>query len=134
MDAHDGNGPAIPAKEDADPQRYSPRHGPGNARNRRRWRFVPLSQAVRSTQAPMRLPLPIEARPQAIPAFRPRTEKTMPLDDNIRDAIVDELSRQAENSGSALKVDLSGEQLIIHGAVNIDDLVMVIAGSLAGGP
>jgi hypothetical protein len=58
----------------------------------------------------------------------------MPLADNIREAIVDELHRQAENSESTLKVELAGEQLIIHGPVNIDDLVMVIAGSLAGGP
>jgi hypothetical protein len=61
-------------------------------------------------------------------------ENAMNIHDHIRDAIVDELQRQSENSGSALSVDLNDERLVINGPINLDDLVMVIAGSLAGGP
>jgi hypothetical protein len=56
------------------------------------------------------------------------------LEKSVREAIIDELVRQAENSGSALTVKLEEEQVIINGPVDLDDLVMVIAGSLAGGP
>lgn len=58
----------------------------------------------------------------------------MELHDTLRESIIDELRRQAENSGSALKVDVRGEQVVVNGPVDLDDLVMVIAGSLAGGP
>jgi hypothetical protein len=58
----------------------------------------------------------------------------MSMQDTVREAIIDELRRQADNSGSALKVDVQGEKLVINGPINLDDLVMVIAGSLAGGP
>lgn len=58
----------------------------------------------------------------------------MTMHDTVRSAIIDELQRQADNSGSKLKVEAGEEIVVIHGPVNIDDLVMVIAGSLAGGP
>jgi hypothetical protein len=58
----------------------------------------------------------------------------MSMDETIRTAIIDELRRQADNSGDALRVEVREERLIIDGAVNLDDLIMVIAGSLAGGP
>lgn len=61
-------------------------------------------------------------------------ETLMNLHDHIRDAIIDELQRQADNGGASLKVEVENDRLVINGPVNLDDLVMVIAGSLAGGP
>jgi hypothetical protein len=59
----------------------------------------------------------------------------MNLEKHIRAAIIDELQRQADNSRSNLKVEIAGDdELVINGHVNLEDLVMVIAGSLAGGP
>ena len=58
----------------------------------------------------------------------------MAMQDTMRAAIIDELNRQAENGGSQLKVEVSDDIVLINGPVNIDDLVIVIAGSLAGGP
>jgi hypothetical protein len=58
----------------------------------------------------------------------------MGLEKTVRETIIDELRRQAENSGSALTIEVQDERVIINGPVNLDDLVMVIAGSLAGGP
>jgi hypothetical protein len=56
------------------------------------------------------------------------------VEGSIRDAIVDELKRQAENSGSKLKVEIGEDLVTIHGPVDLDDLVMVVLGSVAGGP
>jgi hypothetical protein len=58
----------------------------------------------------------------------------MTVEDEIRAAIVDELKRQAEIRPSDLKVDASGERLVVNGTVDLDDLVMVVLGSVAGGP
>jgi hypothetical protein len=58
----------------------------------------------------------------------------MTIHDHIRDAIIDELRRQADNDAASLKVEVEDDRLVINGPVNLDDLIMVIAGSLAGGP
>jgi hypothetical protein len=58
----------------------------------------------------------------------------MSMDDILREAIVEELRRQADNSGGALKVEAGEDRLVVNGPVDLDDLVMVIAGSVAGGP
>ena len=58
----------------------------------------------------------------------------MNIHDHIRDAIIDELLRQADNGDASLKVEVENDRMVINGPVNVDDLVMVIAGSLAGGP
>ncbi|WP_182084799.1 hypothetical protein [Aureimonas sp. ME7] len=58
----------------------------------------------------------------------------MTVETEIRKAIVEELKRQAENSGSSLRVEASPDLVTIHGPVNLDDLVMVVMGSVAGGP
>lgn len=59
----------------------------------------------------------------------------MQLEEHVRDAISGELKRQAETSGGKLKV-IPGENAAfeVQGTINIDDLVMAITGSLAGGP
>lgn len=59
----------------------------------------------------------------------------MKLEDHVRDAIHGELMRQAEASGGELQVARADQALLqVQGPVNVDDLVMAITGSLAGGP
>lgn len=61
------------------------------------------------------------------------------LEEKLKDAIVGELLRQAANRRQALKVQgsddaQSSEELIVNGKIDLGALVMVIAGSVAGGP
>jgi hypothetical protein len=59
----------------------------------------------------------------------------MSAETKVREAIIAELKRQAANKGSDLRVDADDEaHLRIEGRVNLDDLVMVVLGGLAGGP
>ena len=59
----------------------------------------------------------------------------MNLEDKVREAIVAELRRQAEAGQQGLRVNSGeGEMITIEGRVNLDELAMVIVGSLAGGP
>ena len=58
----------------------------------------------------------------------------MSTESQIREAIIGELERQAENSGSQLRVETGEDRVVIHVPVDLDDLVMVILGSVAGGP
>ena len=60
----------------------------------------------------------------------------MDLQEKIRDAIVAELNRQAEAaSDPAPKVDTSEPGYAkIDGRIDLDALIMVVAGALAGGP
>jgi|1185.fasta_scaffold220068_2 hypothetical protein len=59
----------------------------------------------------------------------------MDLNDTVRDAIVAELQRQAEVEDPAPKVDLSEPGYVrIDGRIDIEALIMVVAGALAGGP
>lgn len=55
------------------------------------------------------------------------------LEEKLKQAIISELKRQAANAPRLLQVDDS-KDLLVNGKVNIDELVMVIAGSVAGGP
>ncbi|WP_170991399.1 MULTISPECIES: hypothetical protein [Bradyrhizobium] len=56
------------------------------------------------------------------------------LEEKLRDAILNELKRQAANQPQVLKVEGSAEELTVNGKIDLADLVMVIAGSVAGGP
>ncbi|AWI87867.1 MULTISPECIES: hypothetical protein [Methylorubrum] len=59
----------------------------------------------------------------------------MDLQTTIRDAILTELQRQAEATDAAPKVSLAEDGFVdIQGRIDIDALIMVITGSLAGGP
>ncbi|HEX2256666.1 MAG TPA: hypothetical protein VHG92_08205 [Afifellaceae bacterium] len=59
----------------------------------------------------------------------------MSAEDNLREAIIAELRRQAANKEGELRVEaVDDSHVTIEGRVNTDDLVMVILGSLAGGP
>lgn len=56
------------------------------------------------------------------------------LEEKLKEAIIGELKRQAANRPQLLKVEGSPEELVVHGKIDLADLVMVIAGSVAGGP
>ena len=59
----------------------------------------------------------------------------MNLDDALRTAILAELKRQAEVEEPAPEVDLSEPGYVrISGRIDLDALLMVIAGAVAGGP
>lgn len=59
----------------------------------------------------------------------------MDLQTTIRDAILTELQRQAEATDAAPKFSLAEDGFVdIQGRIDIDALIMVITGSLAGGP
>jgi hypothetical protein len=58
----------------------------------------------------------------------------MRVENTIREAIIDELRRQAEISGSRLQVEATEDLVTINGPIDVDDLVMVVLGSVAGGP
>ncbi len=58
----------------------------------------------------------------------------MTVEDSIREAIVAELQRQAEISEGRLSLRETEAGVEIRGPVNLDDLVMVVMGSVAGGP
>jgi hypothetical protein len=55
------------------------------------------------------------------------------MEEQLRTAIIDELKRQAETS-SGLTVREDDDRLIVEGPIDVDALVMVVAGSVAGGP
>jgi hypothetical protein len=59
----------------------------------------------------------------------------MSAETKVREAILAELERQAANKGAELRVEAEDDVHVrIEGRVNIDDLVMVVLGGLAGGP
>jgi len=55
------------------------------------------------------------------------------MEEQIRAAIVEELTRQAEISAE-LEVRQDGDRLVVNGPIDIDAIIMVVAGSVAGGP
>ena len=55
------------------------------------------------------------------------------LEEKLKEAIVAELKRQAANDPQSLRVK-SADGLIVEGKIDLDDLTMVIAGAVAGGP
>lgn len=59
---------------------------------------------------------------------------TLMLEEKLKEAIVGELKRQAANQPQSLKVEGPSEELIVNGKIDVAELVMVIAGSVAGGP
>lgn len=59
----------------------------------------------------------------------------MDLEDQVRDAVVGELTRQAEASEGRLKAERQGDgKLRVEGEVDLDALAMAVVGSVAGGP
>jgi hypothetical protein len=56
------------------------------------------------------------------------------LEEKLKESIIGELKRQAANRPQSLKVEGSSEELVVNGKIDLAELVMVIAGSVAGGP
>ena len=56
------------------------------------------------------------------------------MENQVRDAILTELKRQSEDPECSLNVSNSGSRLSVDGDIDLDALVFVIVGSLAGGP
>ncbi len=56
------------------------------------------------------------------------------LEEKLTESIIGELKRQAANAPKALKVEGNSEELVVNGKIDMAALVMVIAGSVAGGP
>lgn len=55
------------------------------------------------------------------------------MEEKLRMAISDELRRQADIDPE-LNVQEDEDRLVVNGPIDLDALVMVIAGSVAGGP
>jgi hypothetical protein len=55
------------------------------------------------------------------------------LDEKLKEAIVGELKRQAADKPQSLNVNDS-RGLVVDGEIDLDSLIMVVAGSVAGGP
>ena len=55
------------------------------------------------------------------------------LEGKLKGAIVAELKRQAANNPQSLSIE-SSDGLVVRGKIDLDDLAMVIAGAVAGGP
>jgi hypothetical protein len=60
-------------------------------------------------------------------------ERLHVLEEKLKEAIVAELKRQAANDPRSLSVEQS-DGLVVKGRIDLDDLTMVIAGAVAGGP
>ena len=59
----------------------------------------------------------------------------MNMEDQVRDAIVEELKRQAEVAAGELRLTDEGNDLLtVEGRVNLDELAMAVVGAVAGGP
>ena len=56
------------------------------------------------------------------------------VEEQIRDAILTELRRQSEDPECNLSFSQAGSRLAVDGEIDLDALVFVIVGSLAGGP
>jgi hypothetical protein len=56
------------------------------------------------------------------------------IEDSVREAIIAELERQAKDRPSKLKVERGEDELQVSGSVQLDELVMAVIGSVAGGP
>lgn len=65
---------------------------------------------------------------------RDMTKELPVLEEKIKESIVAELKRQAEERPEALKVSGSVDRLKVDGEIDLDALAMVVIGSMAGGP
>lgn len=59
----------------------------------------------------------------------------MNIQNTIREAIVAELRRQAEAGEDSPLIDIRDDEfVVINGRIDLDALIMVVEGALAGGP
>ncbi|CAA9396673.1 MAG: hypothetical protein AVDCRST_MAG15-760 [uncultured Rubellimicrobium sp.] len=55
------------------------------------------------------------------------------MEEKVRNAIIEELTRQSAEMPD-LKLRVAEPGVIVHGPVDLDALVMVVLGAMAGGP
>ncbi|MER9134714.1 hypothetical protein NKI20_00140 [Mesorhizobium sp. M0830] len=60
--------------------------------------------------------------------------KARPLEVKAITGVIEELERQAAENPSKLKVRRDGDKIVVDGEIDVDALVMVVVGSMAGGP
>jgi hypothetical protein len=56
------------------------------------------------------------------------------LEEQVQEAIMLELRRQAETWPQRLQVDVADERLTVSGEIDLEELAMAIVGAVAGGP
>jgi hypothetical protein len=62
-------------------------------------------------------------------------EECAMFEEKVKEAIVEELKRQAELKPGTLSLSgASDSKVVVNGEIDLDDLVMVVIGSVAGGP
>ncbi|WP_315918256.1 hypothetical protein [Mesorhizobium sp. SP-1A] len=64
----------------------------------------------------------------------PAVVNEQPLEAKAITGVIEELERQAAENPSKLKVRREGGKTIVNGEVDVDALVMVVVGAMAGGP
>jgi hypothetical protein len=64
----------------------------------------------------------------------PAVVNEQPLEAKAITGVIEELERQAAENPSKLKVRREGGKTIVDGEVDVDALVMVVVGAMAGGP
>jgi hypothetical protein len=57
-----------------------------------------------------------------------------PLEAKAITGVIEELERQAAENPEKLKVRRTGDRIAVDGEIDVDALVMVVVGSMAGGP
>jgi hypothetical protein len=60
--------------------------------------------------------------------------REQPLEAKAITAVVEELERQAAENPSKLQTRRNGDRITVNGEIDVDALVMVVVGSMAGGP
>ena len=58
----------------------------------------------------------------------------LPLEEKAIIAVIEELERQAAESPEKISVKRTGATISVEGEIDVDALVMVVVGSMAGGP
>ncbi len=57
----------------------------------------------------------------------------MDLEEQVRDAILSELTRQSETGGASVRPESEGA-VIVEGRLDLEALAMAVVGAVAGGP
>lgn len=57
----------------------------------------------------------------------------MDLEQQVREAILAELTRQAEEGGATVRPDGEGA-VVVEGRIDLETLAMAVVGAVAGGP
>lgn len=57
-----------------------------------------------------------------------------PLQQKAAAAVIEELQRQAAENPEALRITMRDSSLNVEGDIDVDALVMVVIGAMAGGP